>query len=180
MSIAFDTIFVNIKIWQGAAVSIKWTWNKMYQLQANNWYLTYPPLISVGTNGDSATTTIIRMNNTSNYDPHTWVIGTCNFDSIESRFDVFLYVIIASLALIENTTILAGYLRYRALRTITNTFLVSLTTSDIMVALFSIPYSFGVFMCALLPPTGEHKSLPHQFVSRLLYFCNDRSGLNFP
>ena len=95
------------------------------------------------------------MNNSSHSHAQSWVIGKCDVDSTESKIDVILYITIATLALLENATIFIGYLRYRALRTITNTFLVSLTTSDIMVALFSIPFSFGVFVCALRPPQDK-------------------------
>ena len=45
------------------------------------------------------------------------------------------------------------YVRYRVLRSVTNVFIVSMSASDLIVALVSVPFSFGVFVCQIQPLT---------------------------
>ena len=93
------------------------------------------------------------MNNSSfPFEPSTrWKIGRCDFSDVESRFDAFLYLSIAIIALFENITISVCYFRYRPLRNATNLCLISLTASDILVATLSIPLTFAVYLCKLRP-----------------------------
>lgn len=90
------------------------------------------------------------MNNSSQ-----WQIGRCDFSTTQSLFDAFIYIIIAVVALIENVTIIVCYFRFRPLRHTTNIYLISVTASDIMVSCFSLPFSFGVYLCHLRPPEDQ-------------------------
>lgn len=94
------------------------------------------------------------MNNSSIQNLTVFIIrggGRCDFSSADSRFDAFVYILIAGLAIFENVTILVCYFRFRPLRSATNLCLISLTVSDIFVATLSIPFSFGVYLCKLRP-----------------------------
>ena len=92
------------------------------------------------------------MNNSSLKTPSSlWGIGKCDFSSDESRIDAFLFVAIAIASLFGNIVVFISYSRYRSLRSTTNVFLISLSASDLLVAIISIPLTFGVYLCQLRP-----------------------------
>lgn len=91
------------------------------------------------------------MNNTSS------ISTSCTFESTLNKLDFFLYVFISLTAIIGNTIVFVCYFRYRILRNITNVFIISLSASDILVAVVSIPYSFGVFLCGVRPAKDHRK-----------------------
>ena len=94
-------------------------------------------------------------------------IGRCDFSSTESKFDAFIYISIAIVALFENITISVCYFRYRPLRNATNLCLISLTASDILVATLSIPLTFAVYLCELRP------SIDQRDIGDLIYLICD-------
>ena len=92
------------------------------------------------------------MNNTSLIIPTPdWGFGKCDFSTHESRIDVFLFLVITVTTLFGNIVVFISYSRYRSLRNKTNVFLISLSASDMLVAIISIPLTFGVFLCNLRP-----------------------------
>ena len=107
------------------------------------------------------------MNNTTFDIFGIWNIKRCDFSGADSRFDAFVYISMAIIALFENITISACYFRYRPLRNATNFFLISLTASDVLVATLSIPFSFGVYLCQLRPPIDK------RYIGDLIYLICD-------
>lgn len=101
-------------------------------------------------------------NNTSFAPPHPashWHLGRCDFTDVESKFDALIYIFIALIALVQNVIIAMCYYRYRSLKTITNLCLLSSTASDLLVSVFSIPFTFGVYLCQLRPPSIDKRSI---------------------
>ena len=86
------------------------------------------------------------------------LLGSCvHPDGEINKFDGALFIIISFLAIVGNIIVFLCYSRYRVLRTITNVFIISLSASDLLVAIISIPYSFGVFVCSLYPDYQDEK-----------------------
>ena len=81
--------------------------------------------------------------------------GGCSFQKYENIVYAFLFVTIALTAVIGNVMVIICYLRYRMLRFTTNVFIISLSASDILVAVLSIPYTFGVLLCNFVPHVGD-------------------------
>jgi len=93
--------------------------------------------------------------------------GACLFESIESRFDGFLFIFISCCAIVGNLTVFICYYKYKPLRRITNVYILSLSASDLLVACLTVPFSFAVFLCNLQMQLGE------QEVQRMIYMICD-------
>ena len=61
--------------------------------------------------------------------------------------DSFLFLTISIVASFGNIVVFICYYKFHSLRTVTNVFMLSLSASDLLVALFSIPLSFSLFVC---------------------------------
>ncbi|XP_012553582.2 beta-2 adrenergic receptor [Hydra vulgaris] len=60
--------------------------------------------------------------------------------------DSFLFLAISVVATFGNIVVFICYYKFRTLQTVTNVFILSLSASDLLVALFSIPLSFLLFV----------------------------------
>ena len=60
--------------------------------------------------------------------------------------DSFLFLTISVVATFGSIVVFICYKRFHSLRTVTNVFILSLSASDLLVALFSIPLSFSLFV----------------------------------
>ena len=74
----------------------------------------------------------------------------CNFSTLVSKIDTFIFVFISCASVLGHSIIFVAYSRHRVLRNTTNVFLISLSASDVIVAVLSVPITFGVFLCHLL------------------------------
>ena len=90
------------------------------------------------------------MNNSSHIH-----VGYCDFSTAGRRFDAFLFIAISVISIIGNSIIFVVYIRHRVLRNTTNVFIISLSASDMIVAVLSIPFSFGTFLCNVLPQEDQ-------------------------
>ncbi|XP_065651662.1 dopamine D2-like receptor [Hydra vulgaris] len=61
-------------------------------------------------------------------------------------FDLFLFLTISLVATFGNIVVFICYYKFHSLRTVTNVFMLSLSASDLLVALFSIPLTICVFV----------------------------------
>lgn len=95
------------------------------------------------------------MNNSSYY-LHS---GYCDFSTPSQKLDAFLFTLISLLAIVGNIFIILVYKQQRVLRNTTNVFIISLSASDMFVGFLSIPYSFSVFLCGVLPTS--HTGMEH-------------------
>ena len=95
----------------------------------------------------------------------------CDFSSPVSKIDVFIFVFISFASIVGHTIIFVSYSRHRVLRNTTNVFLISLSASDVIVALLAVPFTFGVFLCKVLP--DEDKSTTYNFIYRYATFTLD-------
>ena len=92
------------------------------------------------------------MNNSNISTISGGTLGSCELQYGDvSKFDGAMFIAISALAIIGNVIVFICYARFRVLRTVTNVFMISLSASDLLVAVISIPFSFGVFVCGLSP-----------------------------
>ena len=84
---------------------------------------------------------------------------TCQLEDPVAKFEAFLFVAISLITLCGSIVVVVCFIRHRSLRNSTNVFIVSLTASDLFVAVLSIPYSFGVFMCGWRPDSHDTGSV---------------------
>ena len=103
---------------------------------------------------------IPRTNNTSHIHAHF------DFSNAVNRVDAVVFIAISLAAIIGNSIIFLVYSRHRVLRNTTNVFIISLSASDVMVAVLSIPFTFSVFVCQVLPM--EDKGTIANFIYRYL------------
>lgn len=90
------------------------------------------------------------MNNTSTSpDDVSPLTGVCSFQDIVSKLDALLYITVALLAIVGNIIVFLCYYKYKPLRGVTNIYILSLSASDLLVALLSVPFSFAVFLCSM-------------------------------
>ena len=76
---------------------------------------------------------------------HDHAISVASSNSI-AVLDSFLFLTISIVASFGNIVVFICYYKFHSLRTVTNVFMLSLSASDLLVALFSIPLSFSVFV----------------------------------
>lgn len=81
--------------------------------------------------------------------------GHCDFSTAVQRFNVVLFIFIQATAVIGNTIILFLYKKHRVLRSTTNVFIISLSASDLIVVVLSMPICFGMFLCRYFPDEGS-------------------------
>ena len=94
------------------------------------------------TNSSTASTIASTLNET---------VG-CNFDGNSTSYiDAVIFIAISLVAILGNTVVLVCYKRFKVLRTVTNIFILSLSMGDLFVATVSIPFSFSVLVCGILP-----------------------------
>lgn len=79
----------------------------------------------------------------------------CDFTYFENCLDVFVYILISFITFTGNVIVFICYNQHKILRSTTNIFILSLSASDIIVGIISVPYSFGVFLCNVLPTSDE-------------------------
>ena len=56
-----------------------------------------------------------------------------------------------------NTIVFVCYYKYRPLRSITNVYILSLSASDLLVAMLTVPYTFVIFVCKLQPQLADNQ-----------------------
>ena len=86
----------------------------------------------------------------------------CLIQDFRSQLDAFLFIFISLSAIFGNTIVFVCYYKYRPLRSITNVYILSLSASDLLVAMLTVPYTFVIFVCKLQPQL-EHDKLQNMF-----------------
>lgn len=102
---------------------------------------------------------MITNNNTSH-------VVQCDLSSLVSKIDTFIFAMISFASIVGHSIIFTAYTRHRVLRNTTNVFLISLSASDVIVAVLSVPFSFGVFLCQVLP--AEDESTTYNYIYRYI------------
>ena len=91
-------------------------------------------------------------NNTSSGIETCEMMINCNIqEDMIKLIDTGLFSIIFLMIILGNSLVMRCYYKFRTLRNITNTFIMSLSMSDMLVATLSIPYSYLVLVCDLIP-----------------------------
>jgi len=84
-------------------------------------------------------------------DPRFWFIEVCNCDyPVDESADLqdslplgFVYSLVFLVGVLGNLAVIVGVSRHKKLRSVTNYFLASLSTSDLCLILFCIPVQVG-------------------------------------
>ena len=81
----------------------------------------------------------------------------CLIQDFRTHLDAFLFIFISVSAILGNTIVFLCYYKYRPLRSITNVYILSLSASDLLVAVLTVPYTFVVFVCKLQPQMADDR-----------------------
>ena len=83
---------------------------------------------------------MVQMNSTLEFDNETArVLNKQGFDDYEKGLITFSLILLILAVLFGNSLVIGIFCKYRPIRTVTNYFIVSLATADILVGLLSIP-----------------------------------------
>ncbi|KAK3100255.1 hypothetical protein FSP39_016981 [Pinctada imbricata] len=94
-------------------------------------------------------------------------------NDISKGFAIFIYTIIFVFALIGNVLVIVTLVQNKRMRTVTNVFLMNLAVSDLLLALFCMPFSvipmlmknfiFGAPVCFMVRYLQEKNTLPNDY-----------------
>uniref|UniRef100_A0A4W3IDN1 Gastrin/cholecystokinin type B receptor n=1 Tax=Callorhinchus milii TaxID=7868 RepID=A0A4W3IDN1_CALMI len=115
---------------------------------------------------NSSNTSAAELSTSNLTAPPTLCSGVCKMmfvfvSDLDQTVRIFLYCLLFMLSVLGNVLIITVLLRNKRLRTVTNTFLLSLAVSDLMLCLFCIPFTlisnlledfiFGSAVCKAVP-----------------------------
>ena len=108
------------------------------------------------TTSSSSNNTTFQSNINNSY--NTYNVNTkCLIQDFRSQLDAFLFIFISLSAIFGNTIVFVCYYKYRPLRSITNVYILSLSASDLLVAMLTVPYTFVIFVCKLQPQLADNQ-----------------------
>ncbi|XP_004210823.1 muscarinic acetylcholine receptor M3 [Hydra vulgaris] len=87
--------------------------------------------------------------------------------NVQSILDAIIFLTLSCASLLGNVMVFICYAKFRYLRTVTNIFMISNAASDLLVAMVSIPFSFGIIVCQ------KYIDVENVNLTRFIYFAAD-------